>query len=174
MRTTYERIKIISNVEHLADIRLHMETWVHTEMIHNYVRGKDSLCVHRYMYICKSKDRVQRIYFTCTYIYVQYVRLITLTCICTFVRMYTHIHIKIHLLYILYIYALFYIYTFTRGTSKKMPLYVCMFYCPYQFYLRLFSISLCCCAFSLCFKSLFVCMCEYVYTCDNANLFDNA
>lgn len=40
MRTTYERIKIILNVEHLADIRLHMETWVHTEMIHNYVRGK--------------------------------------------------------------------------------------------------------------------------------------
>lgn len=88
--------------------------------------------------------------------------------------MYTHIHIKIRILYILYIYALFYIYTFTRDTSKKMRLYVCMFYCPYQFYLRLFSISLCCCAFSLCFKSLFVCMREYVYTCDNANLFDNA
>lgn len=89
MRTTYERIKIIPIEEHLAVIRLHMGTWVHTEMIHNYVRGKDSLCVHRYTYVNPRtvfKEYISHVYnlYIHTYISIQYVRLITLPCICTY------------------------------------------------------------------------------------------
>lgn len=73
MRTTNERIKIILIVENVAVIRLHMGTWVHTEMIHNYVQGIDSLCVHRYTYVNPRtvfKEYISHVYILHMHIYI--------------------------------------------------------------------------------------------------------